>query len=101
MSKLTLVPPDPATHVPPPTIDQMTEEQARAYLMSVRSPLLDGLRARVVKMKTSELIAWLANPQITSELIAEDSNEQTHEALLTAAMLAIADEVDRRIPIPA
>lgn len=99
MSKLTLVPPDASTQ--PPSFETMTEDQAREYLSNVHSPGLDEVRARLGALKTSELLAWAGNPGLFADTIRTDATtEHEMHMLMLAVMLAVSDEIDRRIPIP-
>jgi hypothetical protein len=97
----------PISLVPPlPESEPSVEEQlaaARAHLAKVSSPMLDDLRTRAPSMKTSELVVWLGNPQHLMQMVIteEDIVAGTAETIGAAATMALADEIDRRLPVPA
>jgi len=79
----------------------ITEEQARAYLATVSTPKLDELRAKLPALRTSELLGLHARPEALVVLLElHDLSVQAHQEVFMAASLALADEIDRRIPIP-
>lgn len=99
-----LVTPSPVEQTPLPD-EMITEEQARAYLRALSTPRLDAFRAKIPTLKTSELIGCSIDPGHVASVVcvtpitAAQPTDDDREALM-AAMLAIGDEIDRRIPIP-
>lgn len=92
---------------------QLTEAETRQALAAVRSPKLDELRTALPKTRTSELLGLLMNAEALVERLDEDGENdpksgpptfkytrQQDELRAVAAMLAITDEIDRRIPVP-
>jgi hypothetical protein len=85
--------------------EMITEEHARAYLRALSTPRLDAFRAKIPTLKTSELIGCsidlghVASVVCITPITAAQPTDDDREALM-AAMLAIGDEIDRRIPIP-
>lgn len=80
---------------------ELTEDQVREYLAKLSTPKLVAFRAHVLSMKTSELIGCMSNPDQVAGVISTGAifSDEDKEAAM-AAMLAIADEIDRRMPIP-
>ena len=74
----------------------MNEAETRAALTNVHSPKLYALRAAIPKMRTTELIGLIVHPEILVDMLDEDASS----AYGAAALLAITDEIDRRIPVP-
>ena len=92
-------------------VSTMTE--ARQGLANVHSPKLDTLRADISKMATSRLLGLLVITEALDELLDEDgpydpkSGFPKHKhtvkqetVIVAAAVLAISDEIDHRIPVP-
>lgn len=101
MSKLTLVPPEPGS-TPRRSLEGMNEEQMREYLNSVQSVRLDELRESLRTMRTSELLVWFTNPAVVAGTLGQDTDAtepQELQLLVAAAMLALSDEIDRRLPV--
>lgn len=95
---LSLVPPDGAPS-PEPDIEEMPEEEARAFLMSLKGERLDAFRIKVPTMRTSELIAHYSHPEIIAHMVMDSTtDERRNQQVTMAAVLAVADEIDRRIP---
>jgi hypothetical protein len=85
----------------PPALDQMDGEQLRAHFNTLHTERLDFIRANVRTMKTSEIIALLANPMIVAHNVCDETNpNEDHDAVTVAATIALADELDRRVPVP-
>lgn len=94
----------------------MTEAEvnAREALAKVHTPKLDELRTAVPKMRTSELLGLIVNAEALIDALGgvEVLNEddpgppkfkytRAEEALIAAAaLLALGNEIDRRIPVP-
>ncbi len=105
MSKISLIPDEDATNrlaredLGPqidPVLNAITnEDQARAYLLKFTTPRLEAWRAEVRAAPTSKLFAAIMQPETVATAI--DCEDQ---APFMAAMLAIADEIDLRIPVP-
>jgi hypothetical protein len=79
-------------------VAQPSEEDAkdREVLEAVHDPQLDDLRAYVKHMPTSNLIRALKGQLVFETLLGKPKTKQRWRA----GMLAISDEIDRRIPIP-
>lgn len=79
-------------------VAQPSEEdaKARAVLEAIHDPQLDDLRANVKHMPTSNLIRALKGKLVFETILGEPKTEQRWQA----GMLAVSDEIDRRIPIP-
>lgn len=88
--------------VPDVEPDTMTEDQARAYLIALRTPKLDAFRVRVKTMKTSELIGCYANVEHVAVSVCDfpDKPSDADQEALMAGLLAVTEEIDRRLPIP-
>lgn len=91
----------------------VTEAEVRQALAAVHTPRLDELRAAVPKMSTSELLVLLMNGEALVDRLDEDGEydpksgpptfkytRKEEELIGAAALLAITDEIDRRIPVP-
>jgi hypothetical protein len=86
----------------------MAEEDKRAYLDSMHSPVLDALRAAVRTETTSILIRIVGDPRrLDLTFRAEEPRArddyagwELHTDKLRAAILACCDEIDRRMPVP-
>jgi hypothetical protein len=86
------------------------DDKTRQALTAVHSPKLDTLRAALPEMRTSTLIGLLTNADILVDRLDEDGpydpkagpqykyTEEQQTLIATAAVLAIGDEIDRRIP---
>lgn len=90
---IKLVPEQPETPL-------QTEEQARAYLYNLHTPALDDLRSRLRTMKTSELVGLMANVEFIANAVCTSSEQRVNDESIMAAILAVSDEIDRRVPIP-
>ncbi len=95
---LKLIPDDvqPAVDLPPDV------DQARAYLLALSTPTLDGFRKQVKTLKTSELLILMGDPKSVAQALALSMQVATpaDQEVFMAALLALGDEIDRRIPIP-
>lgn len=84
----------------------MTEAETREALTKVHAPKLDELRAAIPKMRTSELLGLLLNAEALVDILDDggaDPFKYTKEQdtlIGAAALLALGDEIDRRIPVP-
>jgi hypothetical protein len=80
------------------TAQQSDEEDAkvRAVLEAIHDPQLDDIRASVKHMPTSNLIRALKGKAVFEAILGEPKTEQRWQA----GMLAVSDEIDRRIPTP-
>jgi hypothetical protein len=74
----------------------MNEAETRAALANVHAPKLDELRAAIPKMRTSELLGLIVHAEGLVDML-DDGATDIHAA---AALWAIANEIDRRIPVP-
>lgn len=80
-------------------VAQHTDEEdakVRAVLEAIHDPQLDDVRANVKHMPTSNLIRALKGKVVFEAILGEPKTEQRWQA----GMLAISDEINRRIPIP-
>lgn len=95
-----------------PSLLELPENELRAKISALNSPALSKLRANVRVARTSVLISWFMNPaQILDDLcVAEFGKRMVDldraqakriDAVLAGTALAIGDEIDRRIPVPA
>lgn len=77
---------------------QPSEEEAkrRAILEAIHDPRLDDLRANVKHIPTSNLIRALKGQWVFETLLGKPKTKERW----AAGLLAVADEIDRRIPIP-
>jgi hypothetical protein len=87
------------------------EAKAREELSNVHSPKLDALRTNVLKMRTSELLALVVNDESLDDQLNEDGpydpktgpmfkyTVKEMAVITAAALIAIFDEIDRRIPV--
>jgi hypothetical protein len=81
--------------------DEITAERARAQLVEISTPLLDAFRAEIPSLKTSELIVWLTKMEMLMyRLVDENESEEMANAIAQSALIALADEIDRRLPGP-
>lgn len=78
---------------PPPDI-----ESARRQLEAIRSVTLDELRENVARISTSQLLIMLVSQALPLTEHEESLPPAELQMLVTAGLLAIADELDRRIP---
>ncbi len=89
----------------------MTREQARQMLLSVKDPKLDAFRGSLRAMQTSELISYIAHPGQVDSKLFDDSGPPSfsrlekygsadEQMIMGAALMAVGDEIDRRIPRP-
>lgn len=85
------------------------ERIAEAHLANLRSfsyPKLDQFREDIRKRKTSDLLSYLGQTEAMTQIFddaPDDLSEQHAEAVqkrVLAAIIAVYDEIDRRIPIP-
>lgn len=72
----------------------MTEQEHRAAMEATHTPKLDAFRVKVRTRLTSELIMYAAGLGAGTLYAFFGSEDETK-----AAMLASADEIDRRIPV--
>lgn len=72
------------------------DAEARAVLEAIHDPRLDDLRASVKHIPTSNLIRALKGQWFFEMLLGKPKTKQRWQA----GMLAVSDEIDRRIPIP-
>lgn len=82
--------------------ETITEDQARAYLLALSTPPLEAWRVSVRTLKTSDLLGLAGNPELLAYKLTVSlppASERDQEILM-AAMLALSEEIDRRIPIP-
>jgi hypothetical protein len=77
-----------------------TQEEVRAFLKNIQHPKLNAFRKTMTTQPFSSLISWVANPQAIMAMF-EDKNigDDQFEVVCAAAMLAISDELDRRMPV--
>jgi hypothetical protein len=85
--------------------ETLNESQIRDMIGTVSTPLLDEFRLIVPKMRTSEVVMYIANPKMyMAKLIPGDDLEQYDDedaGLITAAAaLVLGDQLDKRVPIP-
>jgi hypothetical protein len=73
---------------------------AVARAQTIESPALTKFRADIRVTKTSELLALEADVLIPLLGVSDKTPDDVAEALVAAALLAIAAEIDRRIPVP-
>lgn len=73
-------------------------EAARARLEAIRSESLDDLRNAIEEIPTSQLVVMLAvgNVPLTDE--EERLPQEAMHLIVVAGLLAISDELDRRVP---
>jgi len=78
----------------------MNESEAREYLANQTSPKLDAFRATLRTERTSNLIAYYTSPEALLNLV-DDSflSDEEVKLLIAAAVVAVGDEIDRRIPM--
>lgn len=97
---MKLIPDD--VGAPNKLLDQGSADQARAYLLQVSTPALDNFRTQMKAIKTSELLSLMANPELVTNALGftEEAFTTAQQEAFMAALLAVADEIDRRIPIP-
>lgn len=89
---------DPATTQ---EVDTISEDDARVYLTNLSTPMLDALRVKAHEMKTSELLGVMGNAEMLMMILGlSDINAAGAHEVFMAGMLALADEIDRRIPVP-
>ncbi len=72
----------------------MTEAENRTWLSTMSTPKLDAFRKQLRSFSTSELVLYLIGPRTLNALFSGDPN------VIKAAMLALCDEIDRRVPVP-
>lgn len=89
----------PAPSLVPSAAEQIAldETKVREMLASLHAPWLDEWRTRVTTMRTSELLI-ACNPEVIAEMCR--TQPDADEKAVAAALIAVADEIDRRIPIP-
>lgn len=83
------------------TIDEIRarRERALAELRDVHTPGLDAMRADLPHINTSDLIAWICHPEgIISRVAGPVISMERTKMVASAAMAAIGEEIDRRIP---
>jgi hypothetical protein len=90
----------------------VTDDIKRAQLRAISHPRLDAFRRTVPTLPTSSLITYLSNREsliallewrgkpTSIEQIFERHAEQEFENVIGGAMMAVADEIDRRMPVP-
>jgi len=88
----------------------MTADQARQMLQSVKTPKLDELRRELRGLRTSELIGYIAHPgSLDKKLFVDDGppgdrldryTGHDEQLIMGAAVMAVGDEIDNRIPRP-
>ena len=78
----------------------MTEDQVRAYLMQISTPMLDAFRVKTRSMRTSELIGLMGNPETLATLVGITTMNDEAQEIFMAGMIALANELDRRVPVP-
>ena len=75
--------------------------EAFFMLRRVEDPKLDALRVEVRTALTSDLIGLVAHPETIVRRFEDDSvHDDTMKLIIGGAMLVVADELDRRIPVP-
>lgn len=89
--------------VPDDIPETITEDQARVYLNALRTPALEAWRSAIRTMRTSDLLGVAGNSELLAHklTIALPLANDRDQEILMAAMLALYEEIDRRIPIPA
>lgn len=86
---------------PTPANEEMSEDAARAYLASLRGEKLDAFRVQVGKLRTSEIVMLSTRPDLAFHAVGEPTaDELRNNQLVMAAILALGDELDRRVPVP-
>lgn len=73
---------------------------ARRTLEALRSETLDELRDHLHEILTSQLLIMFMSGAIPLNEQEEALPAPQVQAIVTAGLLAISDELDRRIPIP-
>lgn len=101
--------------------ESLPEDEARAAIEALHSPILDSWRAQAPTLPTSMLILYMTSPEAallvelfrperptrhagrrpgSPEDIAHCAALDAHNDLIRAAVLAACVEIDRRIPVP-
>ncbi len=91
--------------------DDMTEDEVRAWLNELHTPKLDAFRTRLRSERTSALLVFqrgdepiiattMAEIRDEAKAELEAIGEDADQIALIAVLVAIGDELDRRIPIP-
>lgn len=65
-------------------------------MRNLRSPWLDEFRGSLPSRRTSELLTWIAHPHTVDR--GPDGQATDASLILAAALVAICDELDVRIP---
>lgn len=86
--------------------DPTDSDHARELLRELRCPWLDAFRSSVPSRRTSELATWLSHPstldrQLDAACVAGElpgTSNLDQSAILAAALVAICDELDIRLP---
>ena len=69
--------------------------------MSTSDPELDALLPRISTMRTSDLIGFVADPNaLVAPLGLSSLYPDDARSIRSAALVAIKNEIDRRLPIP-
>jgi hypothetical protein len=104
MKKITVLG-EPYVSMTDEQAQKMKPDEARQMLQTVKYPQLDEVRSSVRTMLTSELIGHVAHPGgLEKRLFATDAQDKLtvydEQLIMAAAIMAIGDEIDRRIPRP-
>lgn len=91
----------------------MPDSEIRKLAAAVSTPKLDAFRARVKESTTSGLVLLLSDPAAVhdivsdpgprlgiGELLMQSERFERVQLLIAAAIIAVRDELDRRVPVP-
>lgn len=76
------------------------EIKLRAELVNINDPRLDKFRSDVRALRTHDLITFAANPKALAGYVGLKLTESSILELMLAFGCTVADEINRRIPIP-
>lgn len=104
-SKEVTVLPEPWRSMTEEDAAKFTEAESRRMLAAVTTPALEKLRIDVRAMRTSEIVLGLGHSQELSKRLLTDEDLDKYGAademlIMGAAIVALGDELDRRIPRP-
>jgi hypothetical protein len=78
-----------------------TVDDVMSALRKVDNPRVYAFRCIVRQAKTSQLISWAVDPSPVLDIMVIDVSGGIDEIVaLSAGAAAVADELDRRIPVP-
>jgi len=103
--KAPTVLPEPWCSMSEEQVGQLKEEEVRQMFGAITAPTLAAFRTQIRSMRTSEIIGLIVSSNVLAQkLLADDDldtfNAQDEQLIMAAALLALGDEIDRRIPRP-